>query len=384
MRPEFKFGLIGGLVLLVLGLGTYMSLKKPSEPLKDLPVNGPNASNRAPGKGAPGASGAPSVRTPLDSARPATPPTNNNNPAPPPSAPPATRPTPPVNEQKSGGVSLSGAALNPAPGLLPQENPSPRGSTIILPEVKDAAPAAGSGESALNPGKSGVATPPTPGSADGGKPKFNPARDERGTNSPSPTPTSVEPKTEKYTIQPGDRLSDIAKDHYGDAGLWRMIKEANPGLDENRLMVGKTIVLPPKGAKPTSTSSKSAGTSNSTDKKGNASATAKTNTSTERVPTPTSPSNGPKADSPTAPPRTEKKAAEAAKPATNSNGSAAGSKPTKAGGTYTVTKKDTLRSIARKELGSDKRWREIYELNKDKIKNPDILLEGMKLTLPAK
>lgn len=52
--------------------------------------------------------------------------------------------------------------------------------------------------------------------------------------------------------------------------------------------------------------------------------------------------------------------------------------------TYTVKKGDTLYNISKKELGDGSRWKEIYNLNKDKIKNPDLIYPDQKLTLPNK
>jgi len=49
---------------------------------------------------------------------------------------------------------------------------------------------------------------------------------------------------------------------------------------------------------------------------------------------------------------------------------------------YTVVKGDCLWNIAKKYLGSGGRWKEIYELNKDKIKNPNLIYAGQVLTLP--
>lgn len=54
-----------------------------------------------------------------------------------------------------------------------------------------------------------------------------------------------------------------------------------------------------------------------------------------------------------------------------------------AGYSYTVKAGDTLNRIAKRELGSYNRWREIYQANKDKIKNPDKLQVGMVLTIPG-
>jgi len=50
---------------------------------------------------------------------------------------------------------------------------------------------------------------------------------------------------------------------------------------------------------------------------------------------------------------------------------------------YIVQKNDTLSKIAAKELGRGHRWKYIYELNKDRIKNPDKLQVGMRLEIPV-
>ena len=50
--------------------------------------------------------------------------------------------------------------------------------------------------------------------------------------------------------------------------------------------------------------------------------------------------------------------------------------------TYIVKKGDSLWNISKKELGDGARWKEIYNLNKDKIKNPDLIYPDQKLTLP--
>ncbi|MGE5280204.1 MAG: OmpA family protein [Deltaproteobacteria bacterium] len=50
---------------------------------------------------------------------------------------------------------------------------------------------------------------------------------------------------------------------------------------------------------------------------------------------------------------------------------------------YVVQKNDTLWNIAAKELGSGHRWKYIYELNKERIKNPDKLRVGTRLEIPV-
>lgn len=50
---------------------------------------------------------------------------------------------------------------------------------------------------------------------------------------------------------------------------------------------------------------------------------------------------------------------------------------------YTVKSGDCLWNIAKKQLGDGSRWKEIYELNKDKIKNPNLIYPNQSLTLPS-
>ncbi len=50
---------------------------------------------------------------------------------------------------------------------------------------------------------------------------------------------------------------------------------------------------------------------------------------------------------------------------------------------YTVQKDDTLQKISKKVFGSYGKWYKIYEANKDRIKNPNVLKPGTVLTIPA-
>jgi len=50
--------------------------------------------------------------------------------------------------------------------------------------------------------------------------------------------------------------------------------------------------------------------------------------------------------------------------------------------TYKVVRGDCLWNIAKKHLGKGSRYTEIYNLNKDKINNPNLIYPGQVLTLP--
>ena len=51
--------------------------------------------------------------------------------------------------------------------------------------------------------------------------------------------------------------------------------------------------------------------------------------------------------------------------------------------TVTVQAGDSLSKIAKRELGSANKWHAIYEANRDKIKDPDLIHPGQVLTLPS-
>lgn len=51
---------------------------------------------------------------------------------------------------------------------------------------------------------------------------------------------------------------------------------------------------------------------------------------------------------------------------------------------YTVKSGDCLWRIAQKYLGNGARYMEIYNLNKDKIKNPDLIYDGQVIRVPRK
>jgi nucleoid-associated protein YgaU len=52
------------------------------------------------------------------------------------------------------------------------------------------------------------------------------------------------------------------------------------------------------------------------------------------------------------------------------------------GKTYVVQQGDTLTSISKKVYGDSKRWKEIWNANKDVVPNKDKLKIGTKLTIP--
>jgi len=56
--------------------------------------------------------------------------------------------------------------------------------------------------------------------------------------------------------------------------------------------------------------------------------------------------------------------------------------PPNTGRTYVVEKGDSLSKIAKAEYGDANKWRQIYEANRDIIKDPDLIYPGQTLRLP--
>ena len=144
---------------------------------------------------------------------------------------------------------------------------------------------------------------------------------EPASPAPEPEPAKADPKPAAgptYTIQPGDSLSLIAGRTLGDIGRWREIYDLNRDQLPNPDVIHPGQVLKLPGGANTA------------------------------APAP----------------------APAPKPA-----------PTPAA-TYTVQSGDSLSAIAGRTLGNMDRWREIYDLNRDQIPNPNVIQVGQVLKLP--
>lgn len=78
----------------------------------------------------------------------------------------------------------------------------------------------------------------------------------------------------------------------------------------------------------------------------------------------------------------EKPKADFSKLQSGSSTSAPEPKPAQPARTYTVKSGDSLSAIAKREYGDAGAWRTIYEANRDKIDNPDLIHPGQELTIP--
>jgi nucleoid-associated protein YgaU len=133
-----------------------------------------------------------------------------------------------------------------------------------------------------------------------------------------------------YTWQSGDSYVSLAKKLYGEPTKFTLIQNANEGRED--IQAGEKILVPVFDVE---------------------------NAVAEET-------------RPAAKPEGKKKAVEGAKSAPVSA----------AGRTHTVKRGESLWKIAKAELSDGNRWKEIYELNKDKLKSPEALRDGMQLKLP--
>jgi len=169
-------------------------------------------------------------------------------------APPSTEPSAPATE----GAGVAETETPPAaPGgkLLGKEGGE--GETSEAPpavtEETPGSPAVTAPEGATTEPPAELSEPPAAPAAEEGPPESpdlaattpeappSPAAEEPTSAVETPAATGA-PGT--YTIARGDTLTQIAARLYGDTKKWRVIANANPGLNPNRLLIGQVIKLP--------------------------------------------------------------------------------------------------------------------------------------------
>lgn len=361
MRPEIKYGLLAGVaVLIVASVGYFMYQSSREDKPKDTawlknststadpnkvatPMGAkPGATSATPGRAGttpPAVTPARGPNTPISPApRPVTPTVTQ-----PPAATPAPAGTPPLVTPAPATTRPS--VLPAAPSLPPLAEPATRPAPLPSPSgplatpqpapPRDSNAPTGLPAPAVDPNRRSTGPAVEPPAPLGAKPGESTLPKPAEPAKPAAPPAGA--KTHK--VAAGESLWVIAEDYYGDGHLWKKIRDANPGIDENRLLEGQVLVIPPKEgpAKPT-------------------------------APT----GSGAPAAAPSA----------TAKPTDPNKPTETAPKPKARKATYRVEAGDTLVSIARAILKDGERWREIYELNKDKIKDPNRLLVGTELKLP--
>ncbi|MBN2584730.1 MAG: LysM peptidoglycan-binding domain-containing protein [Planctomycetes bacterium] len=148
----------------------------------------------------------------------------------------------------------------------------------------------------------------------------------------TPEARDVQPTTgpRTYVVQAGDTLGEISQKELGTSKKWQMISQANGNLDPASLRVGQKLIIPDEPRQQVIAQSDG--------------------------------------------PAIERALEEAAQFVSDSR------QPT---GIYRVRSGDSLYGIARRVLASGDRWKEIYELNRDKMSSPNDLVSGQVILVPA-
>ncbi len=182
--------------------------------------------------------------------------------------------------------------------------------------------------------------PPANSAARRSPPAGSNARNEKPVPvQPAPEPVEPQPEVQdvvatappdrsagsNYEVKASDSLRSIALEQYGDAQYWPMILRANPEVNPLKLKVGDKLYLPPLDEIQSGVS-------------------------------PTTPRKSP----------VERAAQPPAQPTS----------------VYLTKEGDTLPYIAKQLYGDSRRWREIYDLNRDQLETPSAIRRGMRLKLP--
>lgn len=263
---------------------------------------------------------------------------------------------------QTGTLAATGTTPSPMPLVAPPE------PVVITMHTPETAGTATTGNGALNAGTSLASTTGTPSPIPGfvyvpGGTPINPTINGTPTgpiSPPAPLPANgglpVSPGKEvKHPVVQGETAFTLAKKYYGDGQLAGKLVEYNKSrLPANgTLRNGVTLRIPPKdvllGKATLAPDAITSGTGSPNSIRG------------------TTPMGGGTGST-------------VVTPAPRGNNSAAAITP----GTYTVVKGDTLGVISQKTLGTSKRWKEILNLNRKAIDDPDSLVVGTVLKLPQK
>ena len=259
------------------------------------------------------------------------------------------------------------AATGTTPSPMPVVTPEPVVITMHTPEAAGTAPTPNT-TGAFNNGTTLATTTGTQSQIPGfvyhpGGATSNPTINNTPigpVNPPAPVAGGAElpvstGKEVKHPVVQGETAFTLAKKYYGDGQLAGKLVEYNKSrLPANgTLRNGVTLRIPPRdvllGKATLASDAITSGTGNPNSTRGNTPVGGGSNST---VVTPAPRGNNPA-------------------PATNS-------------GTYTVVKGDTLGVISQKMLGTSKRWKEILNLNRKAIDDPDSLVVGTVLKLPPK
>jgi nucleoid-associated protein YgaU len=159
-----------------------------------------------------------------------------------------------------------------------------------------------------------------------------PEGETEGGRASDPEPRTEPPAPDRtYVVRKGDSLCDIAEELLGHEKHWKLLQQANPDVRPERLMVGTRLAIPPR---------------------------------------------------PDGEPAKRVAAASEAPEAAGTRRAAGSTKKEPTARVHRVAPGDSLIRIARAELDDPGKWRDILALNRDRIRNADVLPVGLELRLP--
>jgi nucleoid-associated protein YgaU len=258
---------------------------------------------------------------------------------------PGTNPAPAPAPSPRGGI--SDPTINPAP-QGPAGQGTPTEITQLPAQTQPSGPGLTGGVRPVVP-QTTIGQTMTPIGGAGPGPGVGP--------SPKSETAAAAPAfpMKRHDVHEGDSIFGIARQYYGDGKLWEKVREYNKDRvgPKGELREGVTLLLPPKEVllgKPYTGPA--------------APATAPTDAA--------KPGAKPSSD-PTKPVKPDTRVVDA--------GGAGGAGATPLVKEYTIQSGDTLASVAKKTLGSSKRWPELVDANKGL--DPESLSVGAKIRIPA-
>lgn len=234
-----------------------------------------------------------------------------------------------------GGSSIVDRVINNSPSI-------PLVGNTVVPDAGGVRPIGRDGQPAPLPLSTGPGAAPTPESATVAlAPPPAPREDQI-----NGVPRSL---MKRHDVREGESIYRIAQNAYGDGKLWNKLIDFNKGkiAPNGSVRQGVTLLLPPREVllgKPLPTSDSDAARKPSTP--------------------PSKPQGRPEPSR--VDPQPERALASAK------------------GKTYVVQRGDSLSDIAKKTLGSARRWNEIVDLNRDVLDDENNLIVGLTLKLPSR
>jgi nucleoid-associated protein YgaU len=240
------------------------------------------------------------------------------------------RPETAVNEHIASNLLSSPPTPTSKPAVV--ERPAPAPTPVVTPALTP-------------PIETGMLASPTAPKTPTPKPTVSPS------DPIAATPTKA---GKEYTVQAGDSFSSLAAKNYGHAKYANLIQNANPDKDPRKLRVGMKIVIPP-GPEAAAGSAV--------------------------APSPAPTSIAPPTPSPTRTMTGNDKAAKA--PSLLASRKLPDAEPAAAERAYTVQAGDNWEKLAKRFLGKNGNWTELYEHNKERLGgNSHNLRPGVVLELP--